>query len=61
MYMVFIDKCRYEIQEQKFRYGITVHTGPFRALHKDMKQYSVGNGVGFSGMILIRSHLVTTY
>jgi hypothetical protein len=28
-----IDKCWYEIQEQKkFRYGIPAYTGPFRAL-----------------------------
>jgi hypothetical protein len=29
----YIDKCQYEIQEQKkFRYGIPEYTDPFRAL-----------------------------
>jgi hypothetical protein len=30
---VYIDKCRYEIQEQnKFRYDIPTYTGPFRTV-----------------------------
>jgi CYTH domain-containing protein len=29
---VYIDKCRYEFQKQKFRNGIPVHTVPFRGL-----------------------------
>jgi hypothetical protein len=33
MDIVYIDKCRYEIQEQKkFRYGVPAYTGPFRTL-----------------------------
>jgi hypothetical protein len=32
MEKVYIDKCRYEIQEKKFRYGIPAFTGPFRAI-----------------------------
>jgi hypothetical protein len=29
----YIDKCQYEIREQKmFRYGIPGYTGPFRTL-----------------------------
>jgi hypothetical protein len=31
MDMVYINKCRYEIQEKRFRYGIPVYTDPFRA------------------------------
>jgi hypothetical protein len=31
---LYIDKCRYEIQEQQFRYGIPAYTGPFPALYK---------------------------
>jgi hypothetical protein len=33
MDLVYIDKCRYEIPEQKvFRYGVPTYNGPFRAL-----------------------------
>jgi hypothetical protein len=33
MDIVYTDKCRYEIQEQKkFRYGIPAYTRPFRAV-----------------------------
>jgi CYTH domain-containing protein len=30
--VLYMDKYRYGIQEQKFRYGIPVHTGKFWAL-----------------------------
>jgi hypothetical protein len=30
MDVVYIYKCRYGIQEEKFRYGIRIYTGPFR-------------------------------
>jgi hypothetical protein len=28
----YVNKCRYDTQEQKFRYGIPAYTGPFRTL-----------------------------
>jgi hypothetical protein len=37
MDIIYTDKCLYEIKEQKkFRYGIPVYTGQFRALFSDI-------------------------
>jgi hypothetical protein len=38
---VFIEKCRYEIQEKEFRYGIPAYTDPFQALYQINRQHKI--------------------